>query len=92
MKRPAKQSQNAKREKLVTSFLRNSEMANKSIMRCHFFVVLFVFFFPKDDFLVYYFGGRLECDIMKYHDCFGLVLIQCIDLLLHPYAMRENRV
>ena len=27
MKRPAKQSQNAKREKLVTSFLRNSEMA-----------------------------------------------------------------
>ena len=28
MKRPAKQSQNAKREKLVTSFLRNSEMAN----------------------------------------------------------------
>ena len=30
MKRPAKQSQNAKREKLVTSFLRNSEMANSS--------------------------------------------------------------
>ena len=36
MKRPAKQSQNAKREKLITSFLRNSEMANTIVFMTNF--------------------------------------------------------